>query len=131
MHIQINQKYYYEDELTFIAVYQNMEDQHCYYHYRETLLLAGDGTYILKCQGNPGSRYHRTKHGVPVRSLYFKHEPHPGIWLLQHGHQRLAGLMFTELRPSIEAELLSKYIYTEPKNCDSLYDSLITPNTDI
>lgn len=107
MNIQINEKWYDASDLTFIAKFQNMEDQNNYYHFREMLFRANDGTYIVKCQGNPGSKYHKMVSGVPVRSQKFSYEPHPELWLLNHGHERLAGFMFPQIRSQVELALNS------------------------
>jgi|JI10StandDraft_1071094.scaffolds.fasta_scaffold1106473_1 hypothetical protein len=109
MKISIKNRTYAPSELTFLALYQNMEDATSYYYFTETLYSVSDGTYVLLCKGYAGSRY-AMLNGWQYEVAEYAKQPDPVKWLMSRGHERLAGLLFSELRNNVEEILLEKQL---------------------
>jgi hypothetical protein len=109
MKIKIKNRSYAPSELTFLASYQNMEDTTSYYYFTEELYSVSDGTYNLVCKGNAGSR-HTLSNGSQYEAAEYAMELDLVKWLLSHVHEHLAGLLFPELRNSIEEILFEKQL---------------------
>lgn len=107
MEIKIKNRTYEPNELTYLARHENMEDSSSFFYCKETLYQVSDGTYILICKGNAGSR-HALSNGWQYEAAEYAIELDPIKWLLSHGHERLAGLLFPELRNNIEEMLFEK-----------------------
>ena len=121
MKFKINSRWYESSDLTFIASFRNNEDRESYYFYSETLFGADDNTFILLLSGNAGSRIAKAVEGKKEPSFYFKVEESPGLWLLNNGHERLAGFLFPELRIVIEQTLFSSLLHGSLRQGETFY----------
>ena len=120
MEIKIKNRSYQKSELTYLASYENMEDSSSFYYYKEKLYKVSDGTYILHCKGNAGSRHAQSDSGKYNAAEYSK-ELDPIKWLLSHGHERIAGLLFPELRNNIEEILYEKNLEGVRRKGETFY----------
>lgn len=91
-------------EMTFIATYKNVEDNRLDNYYSETLYRARDGSFTLQCFGNANSKHAKVKGEERCRNLYYI-EIDPIQWLIDHNHQRLAGILFPNMQKQIEKNL--------------------------
>src|SRR5574338_152121 len=95
MKIQVEGKTYDTVDLIYVANHKVSEDFTFPGYYSETLYKTHDNNYLLMC-------YDYDDLTDKYSEREFKIEPNPGMWLLGHRHERLAGFMFPELRKRVE-----------------------------
>jgi len=122
MKIKIKNRLYEPSELTFLARYENMEDLSSFYYFTEKLYSVSDGTFILLFKGNAGSR-HSQSNGWRYQAAEYAIELDPIKWLLSHGHERLAGLLFPQLRNNIEEILFETQLEGILRKGEAFYQS--------
>ena len=108
------------NELTFIATYKSVEDNRLDHYYSESLYRARDGSFVLQCFGNANSKHAKVEDGQHYQHLYYQ-EVDPFQWMIEHNHQRLAGMLFPNLRNQVEKNLIDLKLQSELLKNDEFY----------
>ena len=115
MKIQVEEKTYDTDELIFVAKNESSDIFQNPSNFYEALYKTKDNEFILLCLA-----YDEYIDDYPSERT-FEIETHPEIWLLDNGHERLAGFMFPEHRKKVEDFLRDMNLQDAPEKGETFY----------
>lgn len=108
------------NDLTFIATYKNVEDNRLDNYYSETLYRARNGSFVLQCFGNANSKHAKVEGEERFKNLFYR-DVDPVQWLMEHNQQRLAGMLFPNMRNQVEKNLFDLRLQSELLQNDDFY----------
>ena len=111
---------YARNELTFIATYKSVEDNRLDHYYSESLYRARDGSFVLQCFGNANSKHAKVEGEHRSQHIYYQ-DVDPFQWMIDHNHQRLAGMLFPNMRSKVEKNLHDLKLQSEILKDDEFY----------
>ncbi|MBK8873712.1 MAG: hypothetical protein IPN13_07250 [Bacteroidetes bacterium] len=96
------------------------EDNRLDNYYSETLYRARDGSFVLQCFGNANSKHAKVEGAEHFKNLFYS-EVDPVQWLMEHNQQRLAGMLFPNMRNQVEKKLHDLKLQSELLKEDEFY----------
>jgi hypothetical protein len=104
MKIYLHKEWQEVEYLNFIASYRYINDLNSWIFVSESLFQLPDGLYIVRIDYKLGPILGKAKVGKKIFNHKIRPEPNPKLWLLTHGHERLASYMFPELASNIKID---------------------------
>lgn len=104
MKIHLDGRYQEIKYLRLIATYKFIDDVKSWIFVGEALVQLPDKSFLIRKDYKIGPVYNKGKAGSGVTTRKYKRVNNPATWLLTHGHERLAAVLFPELKIDIDVE---------------------------
>lgn len=119
---QIDDQTLYLESIRFIAKNRELilEDGELDWEV-ETLFQLQDGKFLVRTDKRLVLNLPGVNIGKNVRTHMYRREPNPTVWLLTHGHERLAAFMFPEYKDAVESDCTFNYKDARKYKGETLY----------